>query len=121
MLDKQVYRYTTEVTDEALRGVLTKYQQVAALTDDFANTLAPASRPGHDKPREACGVLGIWAEGTDVARTTLLGLMAMQHRGQESAGVAVLQDRRIRVALGMGGVEQVFRSDEVDALTGIAA
>src|SRR5215204_4999451 len=121
MLDKQVYRDTTDVTDEALRGVLTKYQQVAALTDDFANTLAPATSPGHDRPREACGVFGIWAEGTDVARTTLLGLMALQHRGQESAGVAVLQDRRIAVSLGMGRVDQIFRSDEVDALIGIAA
>jgi amidophosphoribosyltransferase len=121
MLDKQVYRDTTEVTDEALRGVLAKYQQVAALTDDFADTPSPAARSGHDKPSEACGVFGIWAEGTDVARTTLLGLMALQHRGQESAGVAVLQDRRIAVALGMGRVDQIFRPDEVDALTGIAA
>ena len=102
MLDKQVYRDTTEVTDEALRGVLTKYQQVAALTDDFADTPAPASRPGDDKPREACGVFGIWAEGTDVARTTLLGLMALQHRGQESAGVAVLAGRPDRRVAGHG-------------------
>src|SRR5829696_1912237 len=103
MLDKQVYRDTTEVTD------------------DFADQLASASRSGHDKPREACGVFGIWAEGTDVARTTLLGLMALQHRGQESAGVAVLRDGRIGVALGMGRVDQIFRPDEVEALTGIAA
>ena len=52
MLDKQVYRDTTEVTDEALRGVLTKYQQVAALTDEFADTPAPASRP---RRRQAAG------------------------------------------------------------------
>ncbi|MBW3632495.1 MAG: amidophosphoribosyltransferase [Chloroflexi bacterium] len=123
MLDKQVYRDTAEVTDEALRGVLIKYQQVAALTDEFpaTNAAAPASPSGDDKPREACGVFGIWGEGTDVARTTLLGLMALQHRGQESAGVAVLDDGRIRVALGMGRVDQIFRPDEVDGLTGIAA
>src|SRR5829696_7127836 len=121
MLDKQVYRDTTDVTDDALRGVLTKYQQVAALSDEFADRLAPASHPGDDKPREACGVFGIWAEGTDVGRTTLIGLMALQHRGQESAGVAVLQDGRIGVSLGMGRVDQIFRSDEVDALIGIAA
>ena len=54
------------------------------------------------------------------ARTTLIGLMALQHRGQESAGVAVLQDGRIGVSLGMGRVDQIFRPDEVDALTGIA-
>src|SRR5215210_5066061 len=120
MLDKQVYRDTTEVTDEALRGVLTKYRQVAALTDEFvaANAAVPASREEADKPREACGVFGIWGAGTDVARTTLLGLMALQHRGQESAGVAVMEEGRIRVAVGMGRVDQIFRPDEVDGLSG---
>jgi amidophosphoribosyltransferase len=121
MLDKQVYRDTTDVTDEALRGVLHKYQQVADLTDEFANAGIATSTASEDKPREACGVFGIWGPGTDVARTTLLGLMALQHRGQESAGVAVLEERRIRAARGMGRVDQVFRPDEVDGLTGAAA
>jgi amidophosphoribosyltransferase len=128
------------VTDEALRGVLTKYAQVAELSDAFANgprhnlSDDPHSNPspraqgeglvdveGSGRPREACGVFGIWGEGIDVARATLLGLMALQHRGQESAGVAVLEEARIRVALGMGRVDQVFRPDEIDGLTGIAA
>ncbi len=121
MLDKQVYRDTTEVTDEALRRVLANYKQVANLTDAFVGAPASAGSAGDDKPREACGVFGIWGEGTDVARTTLIGLMALQHRGQESAGVAVLEDRRIKLARGMGRVDQVFRPDEVDALQGIAA
>jgi amidophosphoribosyltransferase len=136
MLDKQVYRDTAEVTDEALRGVLTKYAQVAELTDAFPlhpNRHPEGTRPrargagliatddGNGRPREACGVFGIWGEGIDVARTTLLGLMALQHRGQESAGVAVLEEARIRVALGMGRVDQVFRPDEVHGLTGVAA
>ncbi len=123
MLDKQVYRDTTEVTDEALRVVLAKYKLVANLSDAFAASESATS--GHDsrsdRPREACGVFGIWGEGIDVARTTLLGLMALQHRGQESAGVAVVEEGRIRVALGMGRVDQIFRPDELDALTGIAA
>jgi amidophosphoribosyltransferase len=118
MLDKQVYRDTAEVTDVALRGVLDKYAQVAALTDELASETVPS--PG-GKPREACGVFGIWGEGTDVARTTLIGLMALQHRGQESAGVAVLDDGRIRVSRGMGRVDQIFRAEEVDGLTGVAA
>lgn len=123
MLDKQVYRDTTEVTDEALRGVLAKYKQVAALTDAFVDARpgAAAASERNDKPREACGVFGIWGKGTDVARTTLIGLMALQHRGQESAGVAVLDDHRIQVALGMGRVDQIFRAEEVDAMRGIAA
>jgi amidophosphoribosyltransferase len=122
MLDKQVYRNTTEATDEALRGVLAKYKQVAAMTDAFANAVAPAATmTPDDKPREACGVFGIWGEGTDVATTTLIGLMALQHRGQESAGVAVLDDRHIRVALGMGRVDQIFRPEEVESMHGVAA
>ncbi|MDD4783885.1 MAG: amidophosphoribosyltransferase, partial [Syntrophaceticus sp.] len=41
---------------------------------------------GEDKPKEACGVFGIYAPGQDVARITYYGLYALQHRGQESAG-----------------------------------
>jgi amidophosphoribosyltransferase len=121
MLDKQVYRNTVEVTDEALRNVLTKYQQVAELTDAFMATAVPVPTTREDKPREACGVFGIWGPGADVTRTTLLGLMALQHRGQESAGVAVLDDSQIRVARGMGRVDQIFRPEEVEALPGVAA
>jgi len=121
MLDKQVYRDTTEVTDEALRRVLANYKQVANLTYAFVGAPASVGSAGDDKPREACGVFGIWGEGTDVARTTLIGLMALQHRGQESAGVAALEDRRIKLVRGMGRVDQVFRPDEVDGLQGMAA
>lgn len=122
MLDKQVYRDTADVTDEALRGVLAKYRQVAALTDAFVPSVDAANHSiGDDKPREACGVFGIWGDDADVARTTLIGLMALQHRGQESAGVAVLDNHTIRQSLGMGRVDQIFRPDEVDALRGVAA
>jgi amidophosphoribosyltransferase len=122
MLDKQVYRDTTEVTDEALRAVLAKYKQVAALTDAFGSGQSvPSAAPDDDKPREACGVFGIWGEEADVARTTLFGLMALQHRGQESAGVAVLAERQIRVARGMGRVDQIFHPEQVDTLQGVAA
>ncbi|MFN8594280.1 MAG: phosphoribosylamine--glycine ligase [Thermomicrobiales bacterium] len=116
MLDKQVYRNTVDVTDEALAGVQRRYQQVAEMTDAF-----PAAPARTGKPREACGVFGVWAPGSDVARTTLLALMALQHRGQESAGVAVLEHGNVRVSRGMGRVDQIFRPEEVDALTGIAA
>ncbi len=113
MLDKQVYRNITEVTDEKLRTVLAKYRQVAAMSDGFL---------AGDKPREACGVFGIWGgQGADVASTTLLGLMALQHRGQESAGVAVLDEDLIRVTRGMGRVDQIFRQAPVEAMRGSAA
>jgi amidophosphoribosyltransferase len=125
MLDKQRYRDLAVVTDESLAEVLNLYQQVADMTDDFevaassGAAIAPAGGP--DKPREACGVFGVWGHGADCTPTTLLGLMALQHRGQESAGVAVLQDGGIRVAVGMGRVDQVFRQEQVEALEGRAA
>ncbi len=127
MLDKQIYRDITEVTDDALRRVLAKYRQVAAMTDDFAasgnsaDTRQGARPTTDDKPRDRCGVFGIWGPGTDVVRTTLLGLMALQHRGQESAGVGVLEAGEIAVARGMGRVDQAFQPDLISGLGGGAA
>ena len=46
----------------------------------------PASR--HDEPKESCGVFGIFLPGADVSRLVYLSLFALQHRGQESAGMA---------------------------------
>lgn len=120
MLDKQVYRNITEVTDEGLRTVLAKYIQVADLTDEF--TVAPPSAADtDDKPVEKCGVFGVWGASAGVVRTTLLGLMALQHRGQESAGIGVLRDNAIHVARGMGRVDQIFKPEQVDALDGADA
>ena len=74
-----------------------------------------------DQPREACGVFGIYAPGTDVARITFFGLYALQHRGQESAGIATSDGRRIRVRTGMGLVAQVFDEDALAPLGGFLA
>ncbi|TAK30084.1 MAG: amidophosphoribosyltransferase [Chloroflexota bacterium] len=69
---------------------------------------------------EACGIFGIYAPGVDVARTTFFGLFALQHRGQESAGIAVAGDG-VRVHKGMGLVSQVFTEDSLAGLRGISA
>jgi amidophosphoribosyltransferase len=75
-----------------------------------------------DRPREACGVFGIYAPGLDVARVTYFGLYALQHRGQESAGIVVtdgsgeLNERR-----DVGLVNQVFTERDLHALKGFAA
>jgi len=50
-----------------------------------------------DQPQEACGVFGIFAPGADVARATYCGLYTLQHRGQESAGIAVADGTTIRL------------------------
>ena len=48
-----------------------------------------------DPPREECGVFGVWAPGEDVAKLTYYGLYALQHRGQESSGIATSDGKQI--------------------------
>ena len=69
-------------------------------------------------PREACGVFGVWAPGEDVAKLAYYGLYALQHRGQESAGIAVSDGSRIVVHKEMGLVAQVFDEPALTALRG---
>ena len=59
-------------------------------------------------PRDACGVFGVWSPGEDVAKLAYYGLYALQHRGQEAAGIAVSDGERIVVYKDMGLVPQVF-------------
>jgi amidophosphoribosyltransferase len=76
-------------------------------------------RPEH--PEEACGVFGVWAPGEDVARLTYFGLHALQHRGQESAGIAVGDQETVTVIKNLGLVSRVFRESDLDSLTGDVA
>ena len=71
-----------------------------------------------DKPREECGVFGVYAPGRDVARLTFFGLYALQHRGQESAGIAVSDGRVTHNHKGMGLVAQIFTEDNLLPLKG---
>ena len=64
--------------------------------------------PGEKGPQDACGVFGVWAPDEEVAKLTFYGLYALQHRGQESAGIAVSDGRNITVFKDMGLVSQVF-------------
>ncbi len=73
---------------------------------------------GDPAPREECGVFGVWAPGEEVAKLTYYGLFALQHRGQESAGMAVSNGERIMVFKDMGLVSQVFDEPTLNSLTG---
>jgi amidophosphoribosyltransferase len=73
---------------------------------------------GGEGPREACGLFGVWAPGEDVARLTFFGLFALQHRGQESAGMAVSDGSRILVYRELGLVSQVFDEGTLSTLQG---
>jgi amidophosphoribosyltransferase len=68
-----------------------------------------------------CGVFGIYAPARDVARLSYFGLFALQHRGQESAGIAVSDDGRLTVLKDMGLVTQVFSEQKLRGLRGEAA
>lgn len=70
------------------------------------------------QPREACGVFGIYAPEMDVARLTFYALFALQHRGQESAGIAVTDGSRLIVHKDMGLVSQVFEEEILKSLPG---
>ena len=67
---------------------------------------------------EACGIFGIYAPGEDVARLTFFALFALQHRGQESAGIATTDGKSLHVFADMGLVSQVFDEDSLSRLTG---
>jgi amidophosphoribosyltransferase len=70
------------------------------------------------RPQEECGVFGIFAPGVDVARRTFFGIFALQHRGQESAGIAVTDGSKIRVHTDMGLVTQIFNEENLAELPG---
>lgn len=71
-----------------------------------------------DKPEEACGVFGIYAPGQEVAKLTYFGLYALQHRGQESAGIATFDGRELHEHRDMGLVAHVFNPEILEGLPG---
>ncbi len=70
---------------------------------------------------ESCGIFGVFAPQEDVARVTFYGLYALQHRGQESAGIATTDGKNIYVRKDMGLVSQVFQEEDLSYLRGFAA
>ncbi|BAY36916.1 amidophosphoribosyltransferase [Nostoc sp. NIES-2111] len=90
-------------------------------SDEYPNQ---TTNPSHshenrpDKPEEACGVYGIYAPGEDVAKLTYFGLYALQHRGQESAGIATFEGTTVHLHKDMGLVSQVFNESVLQELPG---
>jgi amidophosphoribosyltransferase len=70
------------------------------------------------RPRDACGVFGVWAPGEQVAKLTYYGLYALQHRGQEAAGIAVSDGSSLVVYKDLGLVSQVFDEATLNTLQG---
>src|ERR1700738_646431 len=80
-----------------------------------------AVQPAGDVLHEACGITGLYAPGDDVARLAYFGLYALQHRGQESAGIAVGDGKRIDSHREMGLITGVFDEDILGRLRGDVA
>jgi amidophosphoribosyltransferase len=83
---------------------------------NFGSGEPECDRP--DKPEEACGVFGVYAPGEDVAKMTYFGLFALQHRGQEAAGIATFSHEGATLYKDMGLVTRVFNEDILQGLKG---
>src|SRR5262245_51529643 len=78
----------------------------------------PDDIPDRDGPRDECGVFGVYAPGHAVARLAYLARYALQHRGQESAGIATCEGGHITTLRESGLVSQVFDEQKLRALDG---
>ena len=85
----------------------------------MATSIFPGEAP--DRPEEECAVFGVYSQTDDVARLTCFGLQALQHRGQESAGIAVGDGETVTVTKDLGLVTQVFDESALAALKGRVA
>src|SRR5215204_5765338 len=91
------------------------YDEAVARADGLLNhDIDPQDRG----PQDACGVFGVWAPREEVAKLTYFGIYALQHRGQESAGIAVSKGSQIVVFKDMGLVAQVFTEADLESLRG---
>jgi amidophosphoribosyltransferase len=93
-------------------------EAIAAHSSTQSDISLETRSPLPDKPEEACGVFGVYAPGEDVAKLTYFGLYALQHRGQESAGIATFQGDVVHLHKDMGLVSQVFNENILQELPG---
>jgi amidophosphoribosyltransferase len=91
---------------------------MAAPEPVLAQPYVPKPDGSEDAVHDACGVCGIFARGEDVARPTYFALYALQHRGQESAGIAVSDGTELRVYKQMGLLSQIFTEEILAGLPG---
>ena len=105
-----------DVTPEFKRRIEPDFRPVSLLRDQLADLNTPAELP-FDKLREHCGVMAVYNH-PDSARMTYWGLYALQHRGQESGGIASADGEHVRDIKGMGLVSEIFTDDVLAKLPG---
>lgn len=91
------------------------------MLDNIDSVYGDVCTEDEDSLHEECGVFGVWAPGRDVARLTYFALRALQHRGQESAGIAVGDGSTVMVRKDLGLVGTVFTDADIQALPGHVA
>jgi amidophosphoribosyltransferase len=101
----------------SLSDVPSSHDHTQPAADD-ARPVGFSDIPDEAPPKDACGVFGVWAPGEEVAKLTYYGLYALQHRGQEAAGMAVSDGRTVVVYKDLGLVAQVFDEPTLGAMTG---
>ena len=67
----------------------------------------------NEKPNESCGIVGIYSLDQDISQLTYLGIYSLQHRGQESAGIACSDGQKISLHKDLGLVNQVFKEENL--------
>jgi len=109
--------------DRRLSNVTHRPQGAATVTVEPHDQIPESLRlsPPEDDPKEECGVFGVWAPGEQVAKLTYYGLFALQHRGQEAAGIAVADGSQVLVFKDLGLVSQVFDEPTLAAMEGHVA
>lgn len=98
-----------------VRGSVSKIGDVVLRGDGLLNH---DLLPDEKGPQDQCGVFGVWAPGEEVAKLAFFGLYSLQHRGQESAGIATSDGEKILVYKDMGLVSQVFSESALESLVG---
>jgi len=102
------------------KGCAPVYTELDSMNMDNEKTQGTSRRV--DKMEEACGVFGIYAPGQDLFKITTFALYALQHRGQESAGIAVSDGNSIHLKKGMGLVSEVFHNNrELEKIPAVSA
>ena len=112
-----ILKHASSSAIDAIDAVETLHGEV----EDTPDSLDALLHDEPDRPHEACGVFGVYAPGEDVARLTFFALFALQHRGQESAGIVTGDGAELHRHVDMGLVSQVFTEKKIQGLTGHVA
>ena len=99
---------------------MTTKQKIAATKAEWPRVRDAQFAGPHDKLKEECGVFGIFGH-PEAANLTYLGLYALQHRGQESAGIAASDSVHVRISKSMGHVADAFSEKTLEKLPGTIA